>query len=586
MLYNLFEQFREEYDIQKIRFQRVDTDVLSEEDKPIAGLILKIVSIHEHYRNPNPLFSPAVIWTSGEKSFSIEDMSDENISTIKTLDFNKLPIAIRARIEDVLWTVRGSKEYTSAASAVEDYKNLFLLTYDNSHWTTCADMICRALDIAAHLGKKTERYTKVCELIKSSILREDGADPLFLSIVLLEKLVEQKYGVYSDYIESIDKIISHAKLHDNLHKIEEAYKLKRTILQWGKQNTVECDMDLVSYYEQEASSYKKDIQGAFLAVHCLEKAIHIAQQCGRKEKSNELFRMLENIQRDIPSQLQTVSTTLDVKKTYEQTIKRFEGTSFIRDLLTIAQSVVIRSRSDLEKQVFEERNLSGLLGFVTSKHMDERGHTIFTLPPLTDKSNPDLLEQHIFHHLNSLEDLSGQTTLRWSIQELCRKHTFSEDDIQFLFSDNCIIPQSRSNIITFGMNLALHGKTYEALHILAPQAECIFRYIAESNGGIVYTLDDGNVTNAKVLSSVFNLPELVDCYDPDYLFTFRGLMNERAGANLRNLVAHGLLEPGTGNSGVALFFCLALFKICVLSSPHFYQKLEEEDARQSSNSEA
>ncbi len=36
MIYNLFDQFRKEYDIQKIRFQRVDTDVLSEEDKPIA----------------------------------------------------------------------------------------------------------------------------------------------------------------------------------------------------------------------------------------------------------------------------------------------------------------------------------------------------------------------------------------------------------------------------------------------------------------------------------------------------------------------------------------------------------------------
>lgn len=43
-------------------------------------------------------------------------------------------------------------------------------------------------------------------------------------------------------------------------------------------------------------------------------------------------------------------------------------------------------------------------------------------------------------------------------------------------------------------------------------------------------------------------------------------MDERAGANLRNLNAHGLMGPSTGNSGVALCFLSLMIKFLSLYS--------------------
>ena len=73
-------------------------------------------------------------------------------------------------------------------------------------------------------------------------------------------------------------------------------------------------------------------------------------------------------------------------------------------------------------------------------------------------------------------------------------------------------------------------------------------------GGLTVTLKDDGSSMEKVLSSILSLPELLDCYDNDILFTFRGLLNEQAGANIRNEIAHGIISVYACSTGVCLYF--------------------------------
>ena len=80
-------------------------------------------------------------------------------------------------------------------------------------------------------------------------------------------------------------------------------------------------------------------------------------------------------------------------------------------------------------------------------------------------------------------------------------------------------------------------------------------------GAITYTLENDNSSQAKTLGSIFALPELIEAYDEDVLFCLRGLLDEKAGSNLRNMVAHGLLNPYTANSGIGQYFLSFFIKI-------------------------
>lgn len=81
----------------------------------------------------------------------------------------------------------------------------------------------------------------------------------------------------------------------------------------------------------------------------------------------------------------------------------------------------------------------------------------------------------------------------------------------------------------------------------------------------------------KVLSSIFTLPEMIDCYDNDILFTFKGLLNEQAGANIRNEVAHGIIEEEKCSSGACLYFGAAVIKLLCLSSKSCESILQESE---------
>jgi hypothetical protein len=63
---------------------------------------------------------------------------------------------------------------------------------------------------------------------------------------------------------------------------------------------------------------------------------------------------------------------------------------------------------------------------------------------------------------------------------------------------------------------------------------------------------------------------LNECYDNDILFTFKGLLNEEAGANIRNEIAHGLLNEVNACTGVCLFFDATVIKLLLLTSPEAY----------------
>lgn len=81
----------------------------------------------------------------------------------------------------------------------------------------------------------------------------------------------------------------------------------------------------------------------------------------------------------------------------------------------------------------------------------------------------------------------------------------------------------------------------------------------------------------KVLSSIFNLPEILDCYDNDILFLFKGLLNEQAGANIRNEIAHGIINEARCASGACLYFGAAVIKLLTYTSSSCYEIFRDSD---------
>lgn len=90
---------------------------------------------------------------------------------------------------------------------------------------------------------------------------------------------------------------------------------------------------------------------------------------------------------------------------------------------------------------------------------------------------------------------------------------------------------------------------------------------AKTAGALTVTFENDGTSKQKTLTSIFDLPELLDCYDNDIIFLFKGLLNEQAGANIRNEIAHGIMTEESGQSGASIYLICALIKLLVISSP-------------------
>ena len=123
--------------------------------------------------------------------------------------------------------------------------------------------------------------------------------------------------------------------------------------------------------------------------------------------------------------------------------------------------------------------------------------------------------------------------------------------------------------------MGLNGNLYAALHLLLPQVENIFRHLVCMCGDTVTYLKEDGTEEYKPLSQLFRSKLLQECYDKNMIFAFQSIMDEKAGSNLRNLIAHGLIEPDYGNSGIALCFLFRLVRLLCMYSTSAWDILKK-----------
>ena len=236
---------------------------------------------------------------------------------------------------------------------------------------------------------------------------------------------------------------------------------------------------------------------------------------------------------------------------------------------------------DVKQQLAKKSKEYILSSMFGSCMMNEKGQTVEDLPPLSEANkNPEVMFKHMVRHVAEQRRLVESITLGYAFVFLRQAGNIEEDTLSFLVSNNAIIPENREEIIKEGLYFGLTGKLYAAMHILLPQTENIFRNLVAMCGDTVTFLKEDGTESYKPLSALLKSDALHECYSEDILFTFQSIMDEPIGENLRNLNAHGLLEPNMGNSTSALCFLCLLIKLLVMYSPNVHpilKRLAERD---------
>ena len=554
------------------RKEELDTDV----DKKLFDVLKNISSMMLKILDNGAEFMPRYVF-EGKRTFAIQDISEDEYNLLLAINLSKLPITLEARVADVLWLQK--TDYQAACIAHKAYYRLFDLWFNDDDYIESLDMIKRAICITKQIND-IDSLHKYCQNIFDHIVRIDGKDMTFLSISLIKIILKQSFGDFSKVVNVLNNSISLSI--DNPHKTEQLYLLKAKCFNKMKNPdaAIQTNVELAEYFLWFAEKIlEQEEKGAMRAEYFFQQAIRIFRNNGETNKAEKIHKRLVEVQKQIPNLMAIHSIPFDGKKIIEYINENMTGLSFEECIIRISQMVSFYKKDEFKEIVLESLKTSPFSHMFMKNIINDTGQTVFVLPPL-DTSNPEenekIFDMHIHNTMLEHESIAGTMFLHFAISYIKENFDVENESFDFLVNDSIIVPNERKDIISKALHKAFCGDYYESLHILAPQVENIFRYVASEVGGLTVTLEDDGSSKEKLLTSIFDLTELKDCYDNDILFLFKGLLNEKAGANIRNEIAHGIMSPQRSCSGECVFFICAVIKLLVISSRYCYGIISSE----------
>lgn len=525
-------------------------------------LLRKISKLGESFENGSPKFEPMLKLSDGRRSFSVDDMSDTDFDMLSEIDLQRLPVQLGILVADLLWFKR--KDIDAVHFSIESYYNLYQSTFDYENWVESFEYIKRAITLSQKLNDNTSR-NKFLKDVFVKLIRGNGADKNYFSIVVAEFLVEQKWHDLNPILLVMDNIIN---TQSDVRKSERAFDIKRNIFKSLKddKSVQNNDCKHAEYLEQQANNYlNSGFLGLIQAETHIKKAIILYRNGKNKEAAEEAHKKLLLVQSRKEKEMPILCENIDVTNLYNHTKELFDGLTFEEHIVLIAYIFKFFSKEEIKDSIYDP-SLFISKRYFGKQIFDKNGRTICEISTLEDNPTPEEEETHMFFDLFQKVSLLGSTSLKWEVQWLNERFDYSEKDLEFIVKDNCIVPDGRKRIFQKAIYCGLKGDMYTALHILAPQVENLFRNLAIKCGSNMSTINTHGIAEDKLLSSVFDDASLNECYDENIIFTFKELMNEKAGGNFRNRIAHGIMDECECNDGAALYFLCATIKLLSLTS--------------------
>ena len=511
----------------------------------------------------------------------IVPFTDTELKVLNNLDWTRLPHVLKAHIYDVIWLC--NHKYEAAKTAAEVYFGLYHEWFDEVHWVQCVDYISRAIELAAKIGIKDKKEYYLTE-VYNDVVRLNGDDTSSLSISLIELIIDQNYSCgLNALLPLVDRLISkNLGRLSTAHIVEQAYYMKADLYKKLKDPISENSV-YVQYADvlmQGAEMLVKaqngegtvDNRNWFMAENDIKKAIGLFQNHGAPEKAVNAQKRLVEIQKVAIKHIPMHEFKYDVSEYYKEFCKEYENHNIHELIWDVIFAFGFQNKQKIREDV--TKNSSPISSLFPMQMLGSEGQTEFVLPGLQlDDENNILL--HMYHKAREYEMIQGQTVGVWFIQYF-RKLDLQEADLDLIFENNPIIPKGQEKDVQRGVYYGLTGHMSDALDKLAPKVENIIRNLAEICGDLtIYYDSKEGVQQKKVLSQVFIGEKLNECIEENILFTFDGLLQQKAGSNIRNRIGHGLNTEAECSTGDCIYFVMIVLKFCALYCKSFVDEIEE-----------
>jgi len=543
-----------------------------------CSMMLKPESLNE-----TETFQPLMV-IQGKRTAIPEDFSESDLSFFESILPEAEDYRLKARIADILWFVKNPRKVEYALNAIDSYMQFPLGAEDllkdgKEAWQ-------RAIRLALILKRGAgDRIQKIRDSIFSRFQTADFSDifyALWLSDLLEIAHLEEERS--SDVAAKLGTFAQNAKDAQNGHCAREYFE---GAIRWYKRIGndsavyrlyVEIAETWVSEAEQRSSG---DNPSNMVAGHFLECAIQTYRKIPKKERAaykvderiEEIRKRMNRANKLALDEMSVIETPgIDISSSIEASRNHVAGRKFPEVLLAFANIHPGTKVDEIHESANKNMQHSIVRHLCTSTHMTRDGRVAAkSLGVSFDDADSPEIQQTIWQEMIQSYEISIglaiQANIIPALQVINAEHRLTEDILLSLCRSTHVIPMGREGLWAKGLFYGFEGDFVVSTHLLIPQLEHLVRTLMKQSGIKTTTLDSKGIETENGLSTLLDNPDIEKTMDRNLLFEFKALLADSIGPNMRNEVAHGLLEADGAMSVYAIYLWWLCLRLVINSIP-------------------
>jgi hypothetical protein len=536
---------------------------VAEEDKDrkeALELILSVLRLGMYF---SPADAARPFGRDGERN-AHEIVSPKNAAVLGELSNEIETPELRALMADVAWLHRRGKPEL-ARRAVEAYVESARATESADHWPDTVARVERALRLGRSLGSNDAAFEVAKNYALEVVHRYGGRDSLFLTGKIVHLLVEFKIGEASDYAGYVQHAASKAQGNKSYHVARYYFELLADVskLMGDESGRIKALREVARTFEAEARD-REAARNFMAAAHFFTNAIQAFRRTPGSDKEIEALRLdLQRVERASISEMKRIqSDSVDISGEITRARKHVTGFDLHTALLRFV-SIVPLANADRKRELAGElAEVSIFRRLALVSHVDGEGRVIGREPIANDDevTFAQLVEQYA-HHRRFIV----QAYLLPALDQINQEHSISLGDVVGFFNYSPFVPGGREMVFGKGLLAGFEMEMATAAHLLVPQIENSIRFLLESKGAITTKLDKHGVQRLHDLNELLIDERVESILSKDILIELRTLLVDNRGPNLRNRLAHGMIDDSEFMTAEVVYMWWLVLNLCLFS---------------------
>lgn len=520
--------------------------------------------------SPNEPYRP-FITSSNSRSMIPDDLTEEDLTFIESIlvhiDF---PI-LKARLADILWLCKRPRRVEHARIVISSY---LALQITSEEWTK-GGQLCweRAIALSFQIRDVTtieiikQRFTEALTLnyedfplmryrIGESINRTNlfGNDTSAIAQTLFEigdeiivpETISLAFHIKRLYFKVSEQLFKKAREHNGSVlcqiRIAEAFVNEAEHRLSGESPNLGVAN---SFYEDALQAYRR-VPQTYRAEYDVERKLEEVEQAILRTGAEALENMRE---------IQT--TSIDLSNQAGQAIAHVTNRHPLERAILYFTGFTTESYTILREQASASLVEPSFLNTIGRTMVSQDGRMIARIPSISNNNSASDDELIIFSKIMEIFNFNLSIivngTLIPALDQIIMEHRITKDDMETLCFYSSIIPRSYNSSVANALWYGFERDFRTAIYLLCPQIENIIRQKFKSAGVITTNIDENGITQEVGMGTLLNFYSATDLLGENLVFELKAIFTEALGPNLRNNIAHGLLDDDSSNSEVCVY---------------------------------